>query len=82
MEPNKVKFPWYLWKIFFLHFSFSVKHNRAVNWSSNTLELLPSNIAKFLYHLLVETEQIKDFETFTFVLRYHYICSTTYLSFF
>jgi hypothetical protein len=51
----------------FLHFSFSVDYNRAVNWSSNTLDTLPSNIAKFLYHLLVKTEQIKDFETFTYV---------------
>ena len=67
MEPNNVKFSRYLWKIFFLHFSFSVDYNRAVNWSSNMLELLPSNIAKFCIILLVETEQIKDFETFTYV---------------
>jgi hypothetical protein len=31
----------------FLHFSFSVDYNRAVNWSSNTLENKPYNIAKF-----------------------------------
>ncbi len=64
----------------FLRFSFSVEHNRAVNWSSNTLELLPSNIAKFCIILFGRDRTNK--RLWNFYLRFHYICSTTYPSFF